>query len=315
MTCRIVVVGSINMDLVARVPRLPTPGETVIGRDLHFIPGGKGANQAVAAARLGAETTLCGRLGDDAFSATLRAGLEREGVETSRVLTTTNTASGVAWIGVDASGENAITVIPGANGAVTPADVESWSPCLQSADVILLQLEIPLDAVVSTAERARRYGTRVILDVAPAPASALPEALWAADIVSPNQTEAAALTGIEVRDLASAERAARSLRDLGARCVVLKLGELGALVLESRHAAVHIPAPVIEPVDATAAGDAFTAALAVAWSEGMSLCDAARFACAAGACACLAMGAQPALPTRDAVLLKYVQSGISDGAR
>jgi ribokinase len=303
---RILVVGSINMDLVARVPRLPAPGETVSGRELQSIPGGKGANQAVAAARLGARTQMCGRLGDDPFGTTLRAALDDAGVDASAVLTTPGTSSGVAWIGVDAAGRNAITVIPGANGLVTVADVASWTPLLQTADVVLLQLEIPLATAAEVVRVAQLLGICVILDVAPVPEEPLPEVLWRADIVSPNQAEAAALTGVRVDSVDAARVAAQKLRERGARCVVLKLGELGALV-DDGTTATHVPSFPITPVDTTAAGDAFTAALGVAWAEGQSLLEAARFACAAGACACLQFGAQPALPTRAAVEARLFQ--------
>jgi ribokinase len=301
MPPQIVVVGSINMDLVARVPRLPAPGETVGGRDLQYLAGGKGANQAVAAARLGGHATLCGRLGDDAFGEKLRAGLLEAGVDAANVWTTPGTSSGVAWIGVDAAGTNAITVIPGANGSVTPADVDAWTPALRSADVVLVQLEIPLPAAARVIQVARKLGVRTILDVAPIPAEPLPDELWLADIVSPNQAEAEALTGICVESIDAGVAAARVLRQRGAGCVVLKLGGLGALIDQGDSNAEHVPAWAITPVDTTAAGDAFTAALGVAWSAGQTLSDATRFACAAGACACLKLGAQPSLPLRQDV--------------
>jgi len=295
---RIVVVGSINMDLVARVIRLPAPGETVTGRDLQYVPGGKGANQAVAAARLGATAVLCGRLGDDSFGDVLRSSLATTGVDTEHVLTTPGTSSGVAWIGVESSGANAITVIPGANGLVTLDDVNVWEPVVKSADVILLQLEMPLATAALAVRVARRHGVRVILDVAPVPAEPLPDELWNADIVSPNQTEAEALTDVCVDSIETAIAASGALRRRGAKCVVLKLGALGALIDVGPRGPLHVPAFPIQAIDSTAAGDAFTAALAVAWAEGHSLENAARFACAAGACAGLKLGAQPALPTR-----------------
>jgi len=298
MPPRVVVVGSINMDLVASVSHVPARGETVTGRNLQYIPGGKGANQAVAAVHLGASAAMCGRLGDDAFAQTLRAALNQSGVDATNVLTTRQTSSGVAWIGVDAAGANAITVIPGANGRVTPVDVEAWTPVLKSAEVVLVQLEIPLPAATSVIRLCRQFGVRVILDFAPVPTEPLPDELWLADIVSPNQVEAEALTGIRVNSLESAMAAAHAMRRHGPSCVVLKLGELGALVDRSETGPIHVPAFPITPVDTTAAGDAFTAALGVAWAEGQSLVDASRFACAAGAVACTKFGAQPGLPLR-----------------
>lgn len=298
---RVVIVGSINMDLVARVAHLPKPGETISGRSLSYIPGGKGANQAVAAARLGANVTLCGRLGDDAFAPQLRAALVDAGVNVENVHSTTACSSGVAWIGVDDAGANSITVIAGANGRVTVDDIRDWESKIRDADVVIVQGEIPLPAIAAVLETAKRHGVRSVFDVAPVPTEPLPAACWQADILSPNQTEAEQLTGIPVTSWMTAEAAALALHQLGTTTVVLKLGELGALVHEAGQPAVQIPACEIEAVDTTAAGDAFTAALAVAWASGATLADATRFACAAGACAAMTLGAQPAMPTRDAV--------------
>lgn len=298
---RVVIVGSINMDLVARVAHLPKPGETISGRSLSYIPGGKGANQAVAAARLGANVTMCGRLGDDAFAPQLRAALVDAGVNTDAVQSTPACSSGVAWIGVDDTGANSITVIAGANGCVTVNDVREWEPKIRDADVVIVQGEIPLPAITAVLETAKRHGVRSVFDVAPVPSEPLPVACWEADILSPNQTEAEQLTGIPVTSWMTAEAAALALHQLGATTVVLKLGELGALVHEAGQSAVQIAACEIEAVDTTAAGDAFTAALAVAMAGGAVLADATRFACAAGACAAMTLGAQPAMPTRAAV--------------
>ncbi len=298
---RVVVIGSINMDLVARVARLPKPGETVSGRVLDYIPGGKGANQAVAAARLGATVTMCGRLGDDAFATTLRESLSAAGVDVSSVRTTLGMSSGVAWIGVDDDGLNCITVIPGANGNVTIDDVQHWDDLIRQADVVIVQAEIPLPAIEAVLAQVKRAGVRSVFDVAPVPTEPLPAACWEADIISPNQTEVEQLTGLPVNSWSTAEAAALALHQMGANTVVLKLGEMGALLSEPGQPAVHFPACEIEAVDTTAAGDAFTAALAVAWASGATLPDAVRFACAAGACAALHPGAQPAMPTREAV--------------
>lgn len=296
---RVVVLGSINMDLVAEVPHIPAAGETLTGHSLSYIPGGKGANQAVAAARLGAEVRMCGRLGDDAFSSTLRQGLIDNGIDVTHVLDTAGASSGVAWIHVDTAGRNSITVIPGSNGQVTPADVRGWEAVIQAADVLLLQLEIPCDAVAEAIGLARHHHVPVVLDLAPIPPHPLPESLWTADVLSPNQIEAAQLVGFPVTDLASAERAAAVLLTRGPRSVVIKLGELGALLATRDHPPVHIPAVPVTPVDTTAAGDAFTAAFAVAWAEGHAWQVATEFACRAGAAATLTRGAQPSMPTRD----------------
>lgn len=298
----VAVVGSINLDLVARVSRIPASGETLTGRDLQFIPGGKGANQAVAAARLGARVALFGRLGDDAFADTLRRGLVEGGIDDSHVLKTVNASSGVAWISVDDGGANAITVIPGANGCVTPEDIARWSAEILRHDIVLLQLEIPLESAAAVVNLARQHGRRIVLDVAPVPTEPLPDGLWAVDVLSPNQTETELLTEVVVDSVNAAKQAASMLLERGPKAVVLKLGELGALIAEQGQPPAYIPACRINPIDTTAAGDAFTAALAVALAEGESLADAARFGCAAGACAALRFGAQPAMPTRDEVL-------------
>ncbi len=289
------------MDLVARVAQLPRPGETVSGRTLDYIPGGKGANQAVAAARLGAKVTMCGRLGDDAFAPQLRASLVDAGVNADAVYSTPACSCGVAWIGVDDSGANSITVIAGANGRVTINDICDEELTIRDADVVIVQGEIPLPVIAAVLDTAKQHGVRSVFDVAPVPTEPLPAACWQADILSPNQTEAEQLTGIPVDSWMTAEAAAIALHQMGANAVVLKLGSLGALVHEPGQPAVRIPAFEIDPVDTTAAGDAFTAALAVAWAGGSSLPEAARFACAAGACAAMTLGAQPAMPTRAAV--------------
>lgn len=298
----IVVVGSINMDLVARMSRLPKPGETVHSDDFQTVPGGKGANQAVAAARLGARVTMIGRLGDDSFGDILRAGLIANSVDVEHVLVTSDCSSGVALIGVEATGANSITVVAGANARLTPHDVNLRADVIASADALIVQLETPVETVAAAIRIAREAGVRTILDPAPAPSGLLPSELMSVDILSPNQTEAEALTGVTVTDLAQAREAAFRLRELGARSIVLKLSELGALVMDEEQHEQHIPARPARVVDTTAAGDAFTAALAVALSEGRSLRDATHFGCAAGTLACTSFGAQPALPMIEAVL-------------
>lgn len=298
MPPHLVVVGSINMDLVARVAQLPRPGETVQGLDFQTSPGGKGANQAVAAARLGARTTMIGRVGDDDLGGRLRASLERYGVDAAGVIATAGCASGVAMIHVAANGENSIVVVPGANGGLSADDIHARAEIIASADGLLLQLETPLDAVLAAAEIARRHGVRTILDPAPAPSSPLPAELYRLDLVTPNQTEAEALTGVRVDDLASAWAAADKILQRGAGSVAIKLGSEGAIYADSGGTRVRAPARPVRVVDTTAAGDAFTAALAVALAEGMDRATALAFACDEGALAATRPGAQGAMPTR-----------------
>lgn len=201
---RIVVAGSVNMDLVVRSARLPRPGETIFGRQTQELPGGKGANQAVAAARLEADVSMIARVGDDGFGQRLRAGLQKEGIDVSRVAVTPQCASGLAIVAVEDSGENAITVIPGANGRLTTDDVRAASDLIRDADVLLLQLEVPLETVLTAIELARQSQTLVILDPAPAPAS-FPANLLSVDVACPNQTEAAALAGVAITNLDDAK--------------------------------------------------------------------------------------------------------------
>lgn len=295
--CHVVVVGSINMDLVVRNPKLPRPGETVIGRDFAEIPGGKGANQAVAAARLQVRTSMIGRVGADAFGQRLRAGLEAAEVDVQHVGTISNGSSGIALICVEDSGQNCITVVPGANARLTPADVQAAADLIRSANVVLLQLEIPVDTVLATIAVARQAGVLTILDPAPA-VQAVPPQLLHVDLVCPNETEAEILTGIPIHNEQDAARAARRLRDLGARQAVVTLGERGALLCDAAGICDMIPACEINPVDTTAAGDAFAAALGVALAEGQTLRQAVQFACAAGAAAASHTGAQPSMPNR-----------------
>jgi ribokinase len=295
----IVVFGSINMDLVARAPRLPAPGETVPGHTFFTAPGGKGANQAVACARLGAPTRMVGRVGDDALGVELRAGLRAAGVDERDVLTTPG-PSGVALIAVDDAGRNTIIVAPGANGAIGPADVTRLKAPLGGARALLLQLEIPLEAVIAAASAARRAGVPVILD--PAPARELPAELYRlTDIITPNESEAATLVGFDLSDEAACGAAARVLHARTGGAVALKLGEHGALLFAGDQF-LRLPALPVRAVDTVAAGDAFNAGLAVALVEGQPLAMAMRWAVAAGAVAVTRPGAQAAMPSRAEVL-------------
>jgi len=292
----IAVVGSANLDLVVTVDRIPLAGETVMGGDLRRIPGGKGANQAVAAARLGRRVAMVGRVGHDEGGAILRSALHDDGVDTSMLRTSKGVASGVALISVARDGDNAIVVSPGANGHLTPADIVSASEVLAHASVTLLQLEVPIDAVTAA---ARAAGGTVVLNPAPALRDRLPPELIAAvDILVPNQTELATLTGHQHE--VDVDTAADLARRLPCEAVVVTLGAQGALVVEGEKA-LHVPAPKVEPVDTTAAGDSFCAALADALVGGATVPEATRWAVRVGAATTLQTGAQPSLPTRDEV--------------
>ncbi len=295
MTAHLVIVGSLNMDLVIRALRHPQPGETLTGSAFLTIPGGKGANQAVAAARLGADVTMIGKVGPDAFGDALRANLAAAGVDVEHV-TRSSEATGVALITVSAAGENTIVLAPGANGTVTPEDVQACADIIGQADALLLQLEVPLPAVQAAAAIAAARGVPVILN--PAPAQPLPPVLLRhVTYLIPNEHEAALLAGGPADD---AETLARRVQALGPRAVVVTLGAAGALVLDGDTAA-RVPSYPVTVVDSTAAGDAFVAAFGVALSEGQSPVAAAAWGCAAGALACTVLGAQPSLPRRAAV--------------
>lgn len=301
----IVVIGSINMDLVCQVAAMPRPGETLLGKSLATIPGGKGANQAVAAARLGAPVCMVGRVGGDDFGDRLLHGLRDNRVDTRFVRITDDVASGVAIIMVDAAGENTIVVTPGANARITPADIDAAEPVIREAACVLLQLEIPLETVQYAIDFCRKRGVFTILDPAPAPPEGMADGLFKVDLITPNQTEAQTILGtlrtgaINPPDRVDARRLADDLIVRGAGRVVLKLGEHGAMLVDPQ--ATQVEGFAVEVIDTTAAGDAFTAGLAVAHRENIGRIDAIRFANAAGALACTTLGAQPSLPTRQQV--------------
>jgi len=295
----VVVFGSINMDLVARTPRLPSAGETLTGEHFFTAPGGKGANQAVAAARLGAPTRMVGRVGGDVFGETLRQGLRDDGVDVASVATAQEQPSGVALITVDATGENTIIVVPGANGTLGADDLAHLDDALSEARVLLLQLEVPLAAVSEAARRAHERGVAVVLD--PAPARPLPAELYAATaILTPNAGEAATLVGFELDDDAAIRRAAEVLLERGAGSVVIKLGADGAYYHDGARG-LFVPSYKVTAVDTVAAGDAFNGGLAAALHDGRPFEQAVRWGIAAGALAVTKAGAQPALPRRAAL--------------
>lgn len=296
---RIVVVGSINMDLVIRCAKLPAAGETVIADSSAEIPGGKGANQVVAAARAGGDVTMIGRVGDDAFAKPLVENLRRENVNINSVLATESCPSGIAIVAVDSRGENSIMVVPGSNGHLTARDIEEAAASIRAADMLLLQLEIPVETVLAAITVAKEAGVRVIVDPAPMPLS-LPDDVLKVDVVCPNQAEASAIVGNAVATVDDARRSIGQLHRRGAKRAIITLGGLGAVASDGASIAVIEPLP-ITPVDTTAAGDAFAGALAVRLAEGASLVEAARFANAAGAIAATRQGAQPGMPTRSEI--------------
>ncbi|WAL58128.1 ribokinase [Thermocoleostomius sinensis] len=294
----VVVFGSINMDLVVRAPRLPAPGETLMGHSFETVPGGKGANQAVAVARLGIATEMIGRVGHDAFGQTLLQGLQASGVGCNRVLIDQTTHSGVAVISVDDSSENTIIIVPGANGQIDEVDINRLLPVLSQAKVLMLQLEVPLAAVTAAAKAAKAAGVTVLLDPAPARAD-LPDELYGyVDLITPNQVETSQLVNFPVTDLAAAEKAAAVLHQRGVETVITKLGKRGALCL-SREETFEIPVFPVNAVDTVAAGDAFNGGLAAGLAAGMSLKQAATQAAAVAALSVTKAGAQPSLPTKE----------------
>lgn len=291
---KILVVGSINMDLVVRVPHSPQPGETVLGGDFETFPGGKGANQAVAASRMGGEVTMVGRVGHDDFGDTLIKGLVEDKVKTTHVIKDSDESTGIAMIAVAADGENLIVVASGANLKVSSEDVNNARSLMRETDILLLQLEVPLETVGEAVDLAAAYDVPVVLN--PAPAQSLPRSIYAnVDVLTPNQNELATLT--EEEDI---EKGIRKLRKWGVKNLVITLGANGARVVTDEFDQ-RLPAHEITAVDTTAAGDAFNGALAVALAEGKPILEAVRYGMAAGAMAATKRGAQPSLPTRDAV--------------
>jgi ribokinase len=296
---KIAVIGSLNLDLIVQTTRLPVPGETVMGSEIDFRAGGKGANQAVAVRRYGADVCFLGATGDDDFGERLLAALGEAGVDTEHVLVLPGMASGVASITVDSEGENTIVVVPGANWALTPNHVEVLVPFLATADALLMQLEIPIAATLRAAHLAHEVGTAVVLNAAPLPdpqSPELAELLRTTDVLLVNETEALALgaTG------STWTGRARSLMSRGPQTVIATLGALGAAVAH-REGSFFQPAFPVEAINAVGAGDAFSASLTVELARGTSLAESVRRACAAGALATTGAGAQNALPSLEQV--------------
>lgn len=300
MSAKIIVVGGLNTDLVACASRIPVAGETITGHTFLSACGGKGANQAYAAARLGARVEMIGRVGGDDFGKQMRANLENAGCDTAGVETVSDISSGIALIFVGDNGQNSIVVVPGANERLTPADIETSKSRFTGASSLLLQLETPLATVQAAAAAARAAGVRVILDPAPAPSTALPaELVRLVDVLTPNESEAAILAGMPPgrMNVAQAFEVAKKLQQLGPRTVIVKLGDKGCALRDGNdeHA---LAAPVVKAVDTTAAGDVFNAALAVALGEGADMVAACRAANRAAALSVTRRGAQPAAPSR-----------------
>lgn len=288
------------MDLVARTPRFANPGETLTGRDFYTAAGGKGANQAVAAAKLFGKSIMIGRVGDDIFGKELKENLETNGVDAQFVGVDDILPTGTALITVDDAAENTIIIIPGANGAVGKPELTALDQLLPTAKVLLLQLEVPLETIIAAAKKAKDFGVKVVLD--PAPARELPdELLNLCDFITPNETEAQILTGVEIKSTQDAKQAAQSLRERGVRAVIIKMSSKGSYYSDSEKEIVS-PAFKVEPVDTVAAGDAFNGGFAAAFAAEKPLSEVLQWANGAGALSTTKAGAQPSMPTKEELL-------------
>ncbi|WCK56290.1 ribokinase [Aneurinibacillus sp. Ricciae_BoGa-3] len=295
----ITVLGSMTMDLVAKTQRRPIKGETVLGEAFAMVPGGKGANQAVTAAKLGAKTYMVGRLGNDLFRNSILDNLAREGVVTEFIKTDNETATGIAHISVDALGDNSIIIVPLANANVDELDVNEVEDLISRSALLMLQLEVPLKTVLHATKVAKKHNIPVILN--PAPAQSLPDELYAyIDYLTPNETETEILTGIKITSIESAKVAAKELLNRGVRNVVITLGENGCLLSDGMEFH-HVSAQKVEVVDTTAAGDAFNGGMAVGLLKGMSIKEAVTYGGLVGTLAVTKFGAQSSLPSIDEV--------------
>lgn len=298
----IVVIGSSNTDMVVKTSHLPVGGETVLGGDFFMNAGGKGANQAVAAARYGNRVVFVAKTGDDLFGRQTRESLKQDSIVTDYIFTDKEHPSGVALITVNSEAENCIVVASGANAHLTPADIDKAADEILKASVVLMQLETPIETVAYAAKMASEAGIRVILNPAPAPAEPLSEELMKSlFLITPNASEASRISGITVKDLESAQRATKAIYDMGPKHVIVTLGNMGSLVYDGAMF-MRVEAMKVEAVDTTAAGDTYNGVLASVLAEGRSVIDAAREASIAAAISVTRMGAQPAAPTRDEVM-------------
>lgn len=297
----IVVIGSSNTDMVVKTSHLPAGGETVLGGDFFMNAGGKGANQAVAAARYGNRVVFVAKTGDDLFGRQVRKSMAKDGIVTDYVFVDKEHPSGVALITIDKYAENCIVVAGGANMYLSPADIDTAAEEILKADVVLMQLESPIKTVAYAARMAAKAGIPVILNPAPAPAEALSEALLKdLFLITPNRSEASRISGIEVMDMESAHRAAKAIHEMGPKNVIITLGSDGSLVYDGSMF-MRVEALKVEAVDTTAAGDTYNGVLASVIAEGKSLIEAVREANIAGAISVTRMGAQPAAPTREEI--------------
>jgi len=304
----VTIFGSANMDLIVQVPRTPEASETLTGSAFTLGLGGKGLNQAVAAARLGARTAFVGRIGDDPYGTALREGLVSAGVDVAALGCDLTAATGVALVVVTDDGQNRIIVVPGANGTVGAHELQNLERCLSGGGVLLVQLELPMPVVVAAVDAAGRHGVRVIVDPAPAPVGGLPSELYAPHVIlTPNETEAAALVGHGMDSDVAAEHAARTLLKRGVSAVILKLGDRGICWAQDGDVGWSPALPVLV-LDTVGAGDAVNGALGVALDEGWTIPEAVRWAVAAGAVAVTRAGAFAAMPTRADVLTQLVPS-------
>jgi ribokinase len=298
---KIIVIGSSNMDMVVKTDHIPVPGETVLSGSFFMNAGGKGANQAVAVARLGGEVSFISKMGNDVFGKQFSQLFSDEGIDTRYIVSDENLPSGVALITVDKAGENSIVVASGANANLKPADIgEDARKQIAEASILLMQLEIPMETVEFAARQAAAHGVRVILN--PAPVDILTtELLSHIDIITPNQTEAEMISGIKVVDIESSKKAARVICEKGVNSVVITMGARGSVIFHNETFSV-VPAPVVKAIDTTAAGDVFNGALAVALSEGQELPAAVDFANRAAAISVTRLGAQQSIPYRNELI-------------
>ena len=293
------------MDMVVKTSHIPVPGETVLSGSFFMNPGGKGANQAVSVARLGGDVAFVSKVGNDVFGKQSTQLFQEEGIDIAHLLSDDTLPSGVALITVDRSGENSIVVASGANAGLTPADLEDALDKIAGAGIVLMQLEIPMETVHFAAIYAVKHGVKVILN--PAPANTLPPKLLSCiDIITPNQSEAAMLSGINVTDAATAAQAAVAIQNLGVKSVIITMGAMGCVIYDKGEITL-VPAQKVEAVDTTAAGDVFCGALAVALAEGGTLFDAVNFASRAAAISVTRMGAQPSIPYRKELITGNIQ--------